>query len=368
MDGLFLSFSWIERIASNWAALTIALTCTGLVIWCCLVIDKYVRISLNIFTDTPPPLSMGPLDFERVSGQEVRLRAFDGTSLRGMWVRGGQSKGVIIFCHEFGSDMHSCARYTKPLMQAGFDIFTFDFRGHGESSCPPQYRPLQWASDKETGDVMGAIAHVHQELTQRGEPARIGLFGISRGGCAAILAAATDSSVEAVLADGAFSTDSVCISLMKRWAKIFARVRVAYENHPEGFWRLLYRLMRCRAQRRMGCRYPSVRLAMNKMAPRPIMLIHGAQDSYVPAQQTQLLYEEAPSPKYVWIVPRAKHNQSVVIVPDEYAQRTVAFFEKHLAGTDVDEVYIRGRTSPAPAEAADSKVPTQNPQQVQNGT
>lgn len=345
MDGLLSSFTWIDHIASNWAALTIALTCASLLVWFCLVMDKYVRICLNIFTDTPPPLSMGPLDFERVAGQEVHFPAFDGTSLRGMWVRAPNPKGTIIFCHEFGSDMHSCARYTRALMAAGFDIFTFDFRGHGESSCPGQYRPLQWASDKEIGDCLGAIAQVHQDLALHGRPDRIGLLGISRGGCAAILAAANDASVRAVLADGAFSPDDVCVGLMKRWAKIFARVRVVYESHPESFWRLLYRLLLCRAQRRMGCRYPSVRKVLRKMTPRAIMLIHGALDSYVPAQQTQLLHEEAPSPKYVWIVPRAKHNQSVVLVPEEYAQRTVAFFEKHLAGLDVDEIYIKGRTT-----------------------
>jgi uncharacterized protein len=360
MDSMLLSFSWAEHIASNWAALTITLTCLSLLVWIALVLDKYVRICLNIFTDTPPPLALGQLDFDRISGEEVRLRAFDGTSLRGMWIRADKPRGTLIFCHEFGADMHSCARYMVPLMKAGFEIFSFDFRGHGESSCPRQYRPLQWASDKDVGDLLGAVAHVHQDLLRRGQPPRIGLFGISRGGCAAILAAASDSSVTAVLADGAFSTGEVCISLMKRWAKIFARIRLVYENHPPIFWRMLYHLLRCRAQRRMGCRYPSVLQALREMPPRPIMFIHGAQDSYVPAQQTHLLYAAAPSPKYIWIVPRAKHNQSVVVVPNEYAQRTVAFFEKHLACLDVDDIYIKGRPSHAAPPSTPEMHPAQN--------
>ena len=356
---LVTASAW-ELIARNWAALTIALTCLSLAVWTCLWLGKYVRICLNLFIDTPPPLALGPLEFDRVAGQEVRFRAFDGTSLRGMWVRRGHARGTIIFCHEFGSDMHSCARYTRPLMQAGFDIFTFDFRGHGASSCPGRYRPLQWSSDKELGDVLGAIAHVHQELERQGRPRRIGLFGISRGGAAAILAAATDDSVGAILADGAFSTDAICIGLMKRWAAIFARVRLVYENHPESFWRLLYWLLRQQAQKRMGCRYPSVLRALGDMAPRPIMLVHGARDSYVPVEQTRLLHQAAPSPKYMWIVPRAKHNQSVAIAPEEYAQRTVAFFERHLAGLDVDEVYICGRD----CEKGNPKSQIPNPKQI----
>ncbi len=359
--------SWWDLIASNWAALTIGATCLSLLVWVSLVLDKYVRISLNIFTDTPPPLSLGLLDFDRISGHEVRLRAFDGTSLRGMWLRVPRPKGTIIFCHEFGSDMYSCARYTRALSQAGFDIFSFDFRGHGESSCRPKYRPLQWSSDKEVGDVLGAIAHVHQELSARGSTGPVGLFGISRGGAAAILAAARDSTIGAILADSAFSTDSVCTSLMKRWAKIFARVRLVYENHPPAFWRLMYFLMRCRAQRKMGCRYPSVFNALREMSPRPIMFIHGEQDSYVPSQQTLLLHQEAPSPKYLWIVPHAKHNQSVAVVPEEYAQRTVAFFERHLAGLPVDEAYIAGRSIslPEPRPLLEPLVKRQSSREVQ---
>jgi len=48
-----------------------------------LLMTKYVRICINIFVDTPVPLSMGPLDFQPMHGEVVRFRSFDGTSLRG---------------------------------------------------------------------------------------------------------------------------------------------------------------------------------------------------------------------------------------------------------------------------------------------
>ena len=65
-----------------------------------------------------------------------------------------------------------------------------------------------------------------------------------------------------------------------------------------------------------------------------ILMIHGEKDRYIPVSQTQMLYGLASQPKYMWIVPGAKHNQCVVVQPAEYAAKTLAFFDKHLAGVD----------------------------------
>jgi len=343
------SGSWIYQ---NWAAIAIALTCISLLTFVALLLAKYIRICLNIFIDTPPPLSMGPVDFQRLPGEEVRFRSFDGTSLRGMHLHTANRpayKGTIVFCHEYGSDMYSCARYARPLVEVGFDVFTFDFRGHGESSNWGKYRPLQWPSDKEMEDVLGAFAHVESVLAAEGKPVELGVFGISRGAGASLLAASSDPSVKAIVCDGAFSTDTTLIALMKRWAHIFARVRLVYEHHTETTWRLLLWLMMRFAQPKMACRYPSVRKALKEMQPRPILFIHGQRDSYIRVDQTQLLYRAAPCPKYLWIVQGAKHNQSVVVEPAQYASRTIAFFRRHLADEQIDEAAI---TAPTGIEVA----------------
>lgn len=324
-------------------------TCLALVLWVVLVMAKYVRITLNIFVDTPPPLGMGPRDFKRLEGHHVQFRSFDGATLRGMWLWPApnvQSKGTIVFCHEFQSDMYSVARYGRALLDGGFTLFSFDFRGHGESPCPEGYKPLQWVSDKEVGDLLGATSYVVSHLTEKGLPAEIGLFGISRGGAAAVLAAASDDKVKAVLCDSAYSTEEVCIGLMKRWAHIFARVRLAYENHPEFFWRLLARLVTWCAQRRMGCKYPSVKKTLPSMTPRPIMFIHGRRDSYIPVQQSLRLHQLASEPKRMLLVADAKHNQSVIVAPGEYARQTLAFFQKYLATVETG--------APAPDTADDT--------------
>jgi len=341
-----------DFVTTHWAALAIALTVISLVVFVVLLLTKYVRIALNIFVDTPPPLAMGPVDFKRPDGEEIRFRSFDGTSLRGMYLRTTSPmgwRGTVVFCHEYGSDMYSCGRYARPLIEAGFDIFTFDFRAHGESSNRGKYRPLQWPSDKDLEDVLGAIGHAETVLAAEGRPMRIGLFGISRGAGAGLLAASSSPSVKAIVCDGAFCTDTTLIALMKRWARIFARVKLVYDNHSESFWRLLVWMLIRSAQPRLGCKYLSVSKALKQMQPRPIFFIHGGKDSYIRVDQTQLLYQRAPMPKYLWVVADAKHNQSVIVEPRAYAARTTAFFCKHLADENVDEAEI---TSPADVEVA----------------
>ncbi len=331
---------WLTR---HWALAAIAITCISLLTFVVLLLAKYVRICLNIFMDTPPPLSMGPLDFQPLSGEVVRFRGFDGTSLRGMFIRTPNQivrKGTVVFCHEYGSDMHSCARYARPLIDAGFDVFTFDFRGHGESSCPGRYRPLQWPSDKDLGDVLGACAYVESTLISEGRSTDIGVFGISRGAGAAILAASSNPNIKAIICDGAFSTETTLVALMKRWAYIFARVKLVYKNHPDAFWRFLLWLMMRFAQPKLACRFPSVRKALRDMQARPVFFIHGERDSYIRTDQTKILYAQAPCPKYLWIVEKAKHNQSVIIQPGQYARRTIAFFRRNLADEPIEESEI----------------------------
>lgn len=347
VDGVPVN-AWViwDLVARNWALTAIFLTLAILAITPVLIFRKYINISLNILKDTPPPLSRGPRDFVPLEGEKVGFRAFDGLNLRGVLYPAALDvprRGTIIFAHEYASDQSSCARYCRPLVLAGYDVFSFDFRGHGDSSEEPGYKPRQWASDREVSDMMGAIAYVEDLLETRGDVVKLGVFGISRGAGAAILAAQSDPRVHALCVDGAFSTDTTIEHLMKRWAYIFAKVRFVYENHPPAFWRILRWGMIRQAQHELGVEFPSVRKALMRMKPRPIFFIHGERDSYIPVEQTELLYALSAQPKYKWVVPGAKHNQSVIVQPELYAARTVAFFDRYLANlAPADEFFTDG--------------------------
>jgi len=337
LDILLAHWVW-DAFYRNWALISIMGTLAVLIVTPALILRKYVNIVRNILDDTPPPLSMGVVDFERVEAERFDFRSFDGHALSGMVLSGHPDRGprsLIVFAHEYSSDAYSCVRYCRPLLAAGYDVMTFDFRGHGRSSHEEGYKPRQWPSDREQSDMLGAIAYAEDYLERRGRPKRLGLFGISRGAGAALLAALGVPSVRAIVTDGAFSTDTTLEHLMKRWATIFAKVRVVAQNHPPVFWRFLRWMLLRHCHGKFGCRFPSVRKAVLRLGPKPIFLIHGEKDSLIPASQSQMLYDLAQGPRYLWIVPAAKHNQSVVVQSEQYAERVVRFFDEHLAGDAV---------------------------------
>jgi len=84
------------------------------------------------------------------------------------------------------------------------------------------------------------------------------------------------------------------------------------------------------ARREFRCAFPSVRKAIQRMKPRAMLFIHGEKDSYIPLQQSRLLYALAAQPKCLWIAPGARHNQAAILHPERYAGLTVAFFDRHL--------------------------------------
>ena len=179
--------------------------------------------------------------------------------------------------------------------------------------------------------MLGALAYIHSYLKQNRRPPDVAVFGVSRGSGAAILASVGNDAVKAVITDGAFSSDTILEHLMRRFATVFARIRVVAENHPPVFWRFLRWLLFREYARRFRCRFPSVRQAVVRLGAKPMLLIHGEKDSYIPVAQSQALYDLASGPKSLWIVPGAKHNLSVVLNPHAYGHRIVRFLDEHLA-------------------------------------
>ena len=325
----------IDQGASFGWPLIVGGCCAGfalLLLYPALVLRKYVKIMIHIMDDRAVAENNHG-DFYSLEGEELQFRAVDGHQLSGVVMHGehgGHPKGMIVFAHEFGSDRSTCVRYAQPLLEHGYDVFAFDFRGHGSSPPEQGYRPRQWPSDRERADMLGAIAIIGTWLEQRGRSRDVGLFGISRGAGSAILASLGIDSVKAIVTDGVFSSDTTMEFLMRRFATIFAKIRIVAQHHPPLFWRFLRWLLFRECRRKFGCQFPSVRKAIVKLHRKPIFFIHGERDSYIPIAQSQALYNIAEGPKYLWIVAGAAHNRSIMVAPKEYGRRVTRFFDEHL--------------------------------------
>jgi alpha-beta hydrolase superfamily lysophospholipase len=290
------------------------------------VLNKYVRIILNIFLDISAARPPRPHDLD---GEPVNFPSLDGVSLSGMFLRAlAPPKGTVIFCHESGADGSSAADYALFLRDHGFHLFTFDFRGHGQSSNLPHYRPRGWPSTHEVDDLLGAVAYVRSRPEAGDAP--VGLMGVSRGGGVAILAAAHSPAVGAVVTDGAFSTRLTLHAYMLRWVGLFSDLELIYRHLPNWVYRGIRTVAMFVVQVRLRCLFPSVRRAIRRLAPRPIFMIHGERDATIDKSQAVALFNMAGEPKQLWIVPGARHNESVQCANGEYQGRVAAFFLEHL--------------------------------------
>jgi pimeloyl-ACP methyl ester carboxylesterase len=289
------------------------------------LVIRYAPIIGRIFEEKPLffPLRVAPR-----SGEEVRFSASDGLELGGTYVpTPAESRvGVLVFCHEYLSDRWSFQPYIAPLLDLGFDIFSFDFRDHGASGSASEYRPLQWVSDHEVRDLRAALAYLRSRPDR--DPAGFGLFGVSRGGGTALVVAAEDPGVWGVVTDGAFPTRGTMNAYIRRWAQIY--VSTGFYGHlPAWIYTFVGWAARVRSQKRLSCRYPSIERAVSRLAPRPWLMIHGAKDTYIGPEIARSLFARAGDPKEFWLVPLAKHNRCREVQPEAYAERIQHFFGRY---------------------------------------
>lgn len=282
-----------------------------------------VKVVLPIF-ERRPPFNVRSTGADP-DAEHVCFAAGDGLTLAGSLYRPlGEPRGVIVFCPEFGGMHWSAPSYASSLIDAGFAVFSFDFRNQGESDFEAGYVPTHWVTEKEVADALAAIEHVADRDDLAGLP--LGVFGISRGGNAALVAAARSRQVQAVAAEGAFSTDAMMLYYAYRWAELYLPawfLRVFPDWHLAENLRFARRV----SGWRHGVRYAVLERWLPLLAGRPVLLITGGRDSYVaPAIPEQIRRRIGPSCRPVWVVPGAKHNQARSTAKDEYDRRLVEFF------------------------------------------
>jgi uncharacterized protein len=244
-----------------------------------------------------------------LSFEDIVFPATDGLALHGWWIPCSGSDRAVVIMHGHGGSMDWDVHRAPPLHEAGFNVLLFDFRAHGRS----EGRTITFGY-LERQDVLGAV----RWLQSRGMR-RIGLLGFSFGGIAAMLAAPLCPDVAAVISDGGPARARTALAEwgvehgIPRWLSTpFAWLTVAITS------------LRVRANL---FQYEPIRW-VGRIAPRPILFVHGDLDQYLPDFDD--LVAAARPPVEVWRVPDAGHTKVSEVLPDEFRRRVVAFFEKSL--------------------------------------
>lgn len=300
------------------------------------LVKRYMGFLLRIFEEKP--IFIIPHGQPVADAEDVHLCTADGLTLRGCYLHTlcPQRRGVILFGLEFGSNRWACVPYCRFLVENGFDIFAVEFRGQGDSQAQPGYEPRQWVTDYEVQDIRAALTYL--KARPDADPKGIGFFGISKGGSAGIIAAADDPYVRCCVTDGIFSTRSTMIPYMRKWIAIVSTRYWLQRALPEWYYGLYADAALRRLRRESNRVYPSLEDALARLAPRPILMIHGGADTYIKPEMAWALFAKARRPKEFWLVEGAKHNQALQVAEDAYRQRVLGFFQKHLADATADNL------------------------------
>ncbi|MDP2953499.1 MAG: alpha/beta fold hydrolase [Chloroflexota bacterium] len=170
----------------------------------------------------------------------------------------------------------------------GFATVVFNFRGTGESEG--NFHPLGWVQDLEA--VLFWLRQVSRVDTRR-----IVLLGSSLGAAVAIYVAAHRTEVAGLVA---FASPAV-IAPPSHPAETVARLRQLGVIRDPCFPPALDAWSR---------EYPMISPVewVGKVAPRPLLLLHGEADDVVPPQNAYTLFEKAGEPKALHILPGAGHR------------------------------------------------------------
>jgi fermentation-respiration switch protein FrsA (DUF1100 family) len=246
------------------------------------------------------------LDFEDVSFQSG-----DGLKLGGWYVPAIDSMRTIIVCSGANGSIDSDVDVLPWLHDAGFNVLMFDWRAHGRSAGS-----IVSLGYYERYDLIAAV-----EWAKAKGASKIGVLGFSMGGSIALSAAAAMPAIDAVVADSAFVdvVSAVKGGLIERLPTTFGADTLAH-------------LFLLTASFRLGVRgFGADPLStIDRIAPRPILLLYGDRDPYVPNAEIDQLVNRAQEPKEIWRVAGAAHRNLQVLRPEEYRIRLVQFFDRNL--------------------------------------
>ncbi len=249
------------------------------------------------------PKDMG-WDFE-----EIELKTQDGLKLSAWFVPStDKSDQVIIMLHGYPADKANLLPWSKFLHEE-YNLFFLDFRYFGESEGS-----MTTIGYKEQQDLKAAIDYLKEK-----DFTKIGAMGFSLGGAVAILTAAKQEELKAIISDSAFANIDLMTHEFYKPLFVF--------KYP------LTLLTKLWAQLFLG--FNPSEVAPEKAAANltiPILLIHSKKDqtiSFENALRIQKGLKNNPKAEFFFLE-EGVHGGLPANIQVEYEKKVIEFFKKTL--------------------------------------
>jgi len=229
--------------------------------------------------------------------EEVRLKA-DGLQLAGelRTPSGHKAHPALCICHGIpvappDPTDRGYALLAQQFCQAGFVTLIFNFRGTGKSEGNLDI--LGW-----TRDLRAALDFLYG--LEETDKARICLLGFSGGAAVCVYTAAQDPRVSVVVTCAcpadfrSLRQEETPVEAIQRFRQIGAIRDKDFPPSVEEWER--------------GFETVSPIDWVDRISPRPLLLVHGDADELIPLQHARRLYEKAKEPKELKVIPGAGHK------------------------------------------------------------
>lgn len=225
------------------------------------------------------------------------------------------SKKSVLIAHGFMQNKESMGAYAYLFHQLGYNVLMPDARAHGQSQgkyigygWPERFDERKW---------------INRLIQKNGQKSQIVMFGVSMGGATTMMTSGIKlpSQVKAFIEDCGYT--SLQAELDYEAGNLYHipnGVRQPIEWALSGINRMKNGFFTQSASS----------VASLQHNHRPMLFIHGAEDTFVPTKMVYQNYAATKGPKQLWVVPKAKHASSYDTAQKAYQSHIAKFLNQYV--------------------------------------
>ena len=245
------------------------------------------------------------------SHEDVFFASADGVTLHGWLFWAAGSKGIVVFLHGYEENISTQARSVLWLVDAGYDVFAPDYRGHGRSTGSPTLSGVNadgLAAIDKAFKLRPEVCHSDERLCAEKSQDRVFVYGQSMGGAIAVWSVANSphkDKIAALVLDAPFSSYKEIASESVSRSSIRWPLKYLTFLLDDSFSPILW---------------------MPAITPVPLLIVHGTQDATNLPYHSQRLYEAAAEPKELWMIEGKGHPDALTERPTQ--QRLIEYMKE----------------------------------------
>ena len=246
-------------------------------------------------------------DFDSVNKKKIKIKSFDSYILNGYFIENeSKTNKYVIISHGHNWTKVGSLKFMNLYLSLGFNCIIYDNRGHGENEKSTITLGLT-----ESKDLIEIIYFVRKKY---GSNIFLGLHGESMGASLSLMSLKYKPDVQFVVSDCGYANFSSVVSL-----------NLKHHHIPKIFLKLIGWLSFLRYGFNLTKVSVIPSLKDNKI---PICYIHGKKDTYVPYNESVIMYDKTNSYRELHLFSNSEHLRCYLDEAEKYKKIIEKFLRK----------------------------------------